>query len=214
MDQYEEFKKHYIAAKVEYLKAHARCDYFQAVHTAKLDDNEENAAARLDALWLEVRLRECEAVRIFRHMAKVIGDFDSIIDKDLCCAGRFKIHANALVDVSVGCDQAGSYCRVHIYIMKPRAYYVKLLKDVAKKHDCDLYFPLYNYVNSQGCDDVFKLIDELNDVDKEGAYVEQIIEYMPDNDVLNGDRGFLKRYIDDVIRKYYLDERDNKRTDK
>lgn len=214
MDQYEEFKKHYIAAKVEYLKAHARFDYFQAVHTAKLDDNEENAVARLDAVWLELRLRECEAVRIFRHMAKVIGDFDSIIDKDLCCAGGFKIHANALVDVSASCDQAGSYCRVHIYIMKPRAYYAKLLKDVAKKHDCDLYFPLYNYVNSKGCDDVFKLITELNDVDEKGAYVEQIIEYIPENDVLNGDRGFLKRYIDDVIRKYYLDERDNKRKDK
>ena len=90
MDQYEEFKKHYIAAKVEYLKAHARCDYFQAVHTAKLDDNEENAAARLDASWLEVRLRECEAGRIFRYMAKVVGDFDSIIDKDLCCAGGLR----------------------------------------------------------------------------------------------------------------------------
>ena len=214
MDQYEEFKKHYVASKVEYLKAHARCDYFQAVHTAKLDDNDENAVKRLDALYLEARLREYEAVRIFRHMVKVVGDFDSIIEKELCCAGQSKIHANALVDVSVSCDQAGSYCRVHIYIMKPRAYYTKLLKDVAKKHDGDLYFMLRNYINSKGCDDVFKLINELNDVSKKGAYVNQIIEYMPDNDVLNGDRGFLKRYIDDVIRKYYLDERDNKRKDK
>lgn len=37
---------------------------------------------------------------------------------------------------------------------------------------------------------------------------------MPDNDVLNGDRGFLKRYIDDVIRKYYIEEYDKKHKEK
>ena len=214
MDQYEEFKKHYIAAKVEYLKACARCDYFQAIHAAKLDADEEDAVIRLNTLYWVKQRRDAEVRRIFKHMVKVVGDFDSVIDKDLYRAKMPTLHANALVDLCLDCNETGFLCRIHIYIMNPREYYAKLLKDVAKKQDCDLYFPLYNYVNSQGCDDVFKLITELNAVDEEGAYVEQIIEYMPDNDVLNGDRGFLKRYIDDVIRKYYLDERDNKRKDK
>ena len=98
--------------------------------------------------------------------------------------------------------------------MKPREYYDKLLKDTVKKTDSDLYFILYDYVNFQKCNDGFELIKKLDTVCKDGGYVDRMIKYLSDNDILNGDRGFLKRYIDDVIRKYYLDERDNKRKDK
>ena len=214
MDQYEEFKKHYVAAKVEYLKACARYDYFQAIHAAKLDANEENAVTRLDALYLDVRLREYEAVRIFRHMVKVVGDFDSIIDKDLYLSHRGKIHANALVDVSLDCHEVGFLCRIHIYIMNPCEYYIKLLKATVKKTDSDLYFILYNYVNSQKCNDGFKLIDELDTVCKDGGYVDRMTKYVSDNDIMNGDKGFLNRYIDDVIRKYCIEEYDKKHKEK
>lgn len=214
MDQYEEFKKHYIAAKVEYLKAHARCDYFQAIHAAKLDANEENAVTRLNAVCLEVRLREAEVVRIFRHMVKVVGDFDSIIDKDLCLSCRRKTHANALVDISVSCNEVGLTCLICVYIMKPRSYYVQLLKDATKKHGSDLYCILHNYVNYNKCNDVFDLINGLETLDKEGVYVDLLMKYISENDVLNGDRGFLNRYIDDEIRKYYVEEYDKKHRDK
>lgn len=33
-------------------------------------------------------------------------------------------------------------------------------------------------------------------------------------DILNGDRIFLNRYIDDVIRKYYIEEYDKKHKEK
>ena len=210
MDQFEEFKKHYVAAKVEYLKACARYDLFKNTHSAELDADEEDAVIRLKALQLAIQRRVAEVARIFRHMAKVVGDFDSIIDKDLRVAGIPGLHASALVGFCLDCHETGFICRVHIYIMRPSSYYAKLLKDIAKKRDYDLYFMLYNYVNSQQCNDAFELINELKDVDKKGAYVKQIIEYIPDNDVLNGDRGFLNRYIDDVIRKYYIKESANK----
>ena len=214
MDQYEEFKKHYIAAKVEYLKACARCDYFQAIHAAKLDADEEDAVIRLNTLYWVKQRRDAEVRRIFKHMVKVVGDFDSVIDKDLYRARMPTLHANALVDLCLDCNETGFLCRIHIYIMNPREYYDKLLKDTVEKTDSDLYFILYDYVNSQKCNDGFELIKKLDTVCKDGVYVDRMIKYISDNDIMNGDRGFLKRYIDDVIRKYYLDERDDKRKDK
>ena len=83
-----------------------------------------------------------------------------------------------------------------------------------KKTDSDLYFILYNYVNSQKCNDGFELIDELDTVCKDGGYVDRMIKCVSDNDIMNGDRGFLNRYIDDVIRKYYIEEYDKKHKEK
>lgn len=213
MDQYEEFKKHYIAAKVEYLKACARYDLFKNTHSAELDADKEDAVIRLKALQLAIQRRVAEAVRIFRHMAKVIGDFDSIIEKDLRIPGKPNMHVNALADVSVSYDETGFTCLIFIYIMRPRSFYAKLLKDTVKKTSC-LYFLLHRYVNRIDCDDAIELIDELGTLNKKGMYLDSITECVSDNDILNSDGGFLKRYIDDVIRKYYLDERDNKRKDK
>lgn len=210
MDQYEELKKHYVAAKAEYLKACARYDYFESRHSAGLDDDEEDVVIRLNALYWVIQMHDAEARRIFKHMVKVVGDFDSIIDKDLYRARRPKMHANALVDLCLDCNETGFLCRIHIYIMNPREYYAKLLKDTVKKTDSDLYFILYDYVNSQKCNDGFELIDKLDTVCKDGGYVDRMIKYVSDNDILNGDRGFLNRYIDDTIRRYYIEEYDKK----
>lgn len=210
MDQYEEFKKHYVAAKVEYLKAYARYDLFKNRHSAELDANEEDVFIRLNTLYLVVQRREAEVRQIFKHMVKFVGDFDSIIDKDLYLTDRCKMHVNALTNISVSCDKAGFTCLIYIYIMKPRSYYAKLLKDVAKKHDSDLYFTLRNYVNSNKCNNAFELINGLDTVDKSGAYVNHIIKYISDNDILNGDRGFLNRYIENEIYKYCVEEYDKK----
>lgn len=51
-------------------------------------------------------------------------------------------------------------------------------------------------------------------MDKKGAYVNHIMKYISDNDILNNDRGFLNRYVGDVIRKYYIEEYDKKHKEK
>lgn len=213
MDQYEEFKKHYIAAKVEYLKACARYDNFKNRHSIELDKDDLDTAMKLNNLYSVIHRRSAEVIHIFRHMVKVVGDFDSIIEKELRIPGKPNMHVNALADVSVSCDETGFTCMIFIWIMRPRSFYAKLLRDTVEKTSY-LYLLLHRYVNRIACDDAIELINELGTLDKRGIFLDSITEYVSDNDILNSDRRFLKRYIDDVIHKYYLDERDNERKDK
>lgn len=209
MDQYEEFKKHYIAAKVEYLKACARYDSFKKQHSIELDEDNVDIVIKLNNLYLAIHRRSAEVIHIFKHMAKFVGDFDSIIEKDLRIPGKPNMHVSALADVSLSCDETGFTCLIFIYIMRPRSFYAKLLKDTVKKTSC-LYFLLYRYVNHKDCDDAIELIDKLGTLNKKGICLDSITECVSDNDILNSDRGFLNRYIDDTIRRYCIEEYDKK----
>lgn len=207
MDQYEEFKKHYVAAKVEYLKACARYDNFKKRHSIELDKDDLDTVMKLNNLYLTIHRHSAEVIHIFRHMAKFVGDFDSIIEKELRIPGKPNMHVNALADVSVSCDETGFTCMIFIYIMRSRSFYAKLLKDTVEKTSY-LYLLLHRYVNRIACDDAIELINELGALDKKGIFIDSITECVSDNDILNSDRGFLNRYIDDTIRRYYIEEYD------